>query len=151
MTNLQLTWELEANLGFKMFSPIAEGNFFSCQYCASHESTPASASKRVASDNRQQSVVAVSFHLYICTITHTRWGGFRFCRQDGLGWAFFWGSFGAREMLEGATLASTSHLFLRLLLWKVWQGAKYAKCAQLGKTVWAFKLLLGMGSRCFKP
>ena len=39
MTNLQLTWELEANLGFKMFSPIAEGNFFSCQYCAAYEST----------------------------------------------------------------------------------------------------------------
>ena len=60
MTNLQLTWELEANLGFKMFSTIAEGNFFSCQYCAAHESTPASTSKRVASDNGQQSVVAVS-------------------------------------------------------------------------------------------
>ena len=51
MTNLQLTWELEANLGFKMFSPIAEGNFFSCQYCAAHESTPAFTSKRLASDN----------------------------------------------------------------------------------------------------
>ena len=31
------------------------------------------------------------------------------------------------------------------------KGAKYAKCAQLGQTVWAFKLLLGMGSRCFEP